>query len=203
MRSLLIVLLRQIKRYGESLNGRTVKNKGNQMSTVNPYWPDGTTLPLIFNGTLAAPGHADNRVQAYNFRLCVTQNTSNMLPWPKPANYNPRDWELLRRMHAVQSLHNATTKPIRGVRGAPSCNTAPVPNSKYDMNNCGGLSSDFLMGSWTYPNASYADRQTIWAAHRDYVQGLLWTLSTEFNSIPGWGLCKDEFPATNGFPPAL
>lgn len=44
---------------------------------VNPYWPDGTTLPFIFNGTVAPAGHADNRVQAYNFRLCVTQNTSN------------------------------------------------------------------------------------------------------------------------------
>lgn len=101
-------------------------------------------------------------------------------------------------------MHNkGVLQGVGGIAGAPSCNCGGVPNSKYDMNNCGGFSSDFLMGSWLYPNASYPERQEIWSAHRDYVQGLLWTLSTEFKSIPNWGLCKDEFPATGGFPPAL
>lgn len=42
-------------------------------------------------------GGGDKKVQSYNFRLCVTRNTSNMLPFPKPVGYNPATWELLRR----------------------------------------------------------------------------------------------------------
>lgn len=182
--------------YGESLNGRSLQNNGNQMSSViDPYWDDGTTLPFIFNGSVAEPGQADNTVQAYNYRLCVTTNTSNMLPFPRPTDYNPNDWEILRRMHKRGLLD------IHG--GAPSCNCGRLPNNKFDMNNCGGFSTDFLMGSWSYPNASYSERQTIWSAHRDYLQGLLWTMSTELNITQGWGLCKDEFIETGGFPPAL
>jgi hypothetical protein len=48
---------------------------------------------------LAAPlGSGDNKVQGYNYRLCVTQNASNMVPFPKPANYNTSEWELLRKL---------------------------------------------------------------------------------------------------------
>ena len=52
-----------------------------------------------------------------------------------------------------------------------------MPNGKYDMNNCGGLSSDFIGQSWNYPEANYSTRRAIWAAHRDYQQGLLWTMA--------------------------
>jgi hypothetical protein len=77
--------------YNESLNGRTVHNSGNQFgAAVNPYWPDGTTLPFIFNGTVAPPGASDKRVQAYNFRMhsasfLVKIFHSRMFSNPTPA----------------------------------------------------------------------------------------------------------------------
>ena len=173
-----------------------------------------TPLPLIFdgaftfpNGTVvlvpeAAPGGADTLVQSYNFRLCVTRNATNALPFVRPAGYDPARWELLRRL-AAASPGGWPYHP-----GMPSSNTAPVPGyQKYDMNNGGAVSSDFVGGSWAYPEASYADRRAIWRAHKAYLQGLLWTLANDPTlpapRLDGWGLCKDEFPATAGFPPSL
>ena len=84
--------------------------------------------------------------------------------------------------------------------GYPSCNTAAVPNSKYDMNNCGGISSDFIGHSDKYPEASYEERRKIWLDHLNYQQGLLFTLQNDPNipqtvrdEMNSWGLCKDEF----------
>jgi hypothetical protein len=74
-----------------------------------------------------------------------------------------------------------------------------VPGGKYDMNNCGGLSSDFIGQSWGYPEANYSERRTIWEAHRSYQQGLLWAMahdpempSAVSAGMRGWGLCADE-----------
>jgi hypothetical protein len=83
--------------------------------------------------------------------------------------------------------------------GCRSCNTQRVPGGKYDMNNCGGLSSDFIGQSWGYPEANYSERRTIWEAHRSYQQGLLWAMahdpempSAVSAGMRGWGLCADE-----------
>ena len=63
---------------------------------VSPYADDGTLITPLTTGEFAAPlGSGDKLVQAYNFRLCTTENRSNKVPWPKPANYNRSDWELL------------------------------------------------------------------------------------------------------------
>ena len=54
---------------------------------VSPYADDGTLItPLITDAFAAPKGSGDKFVQAYCFRLCTTQNKSNMVPWPKPTN---------------------------------------------------------------------------------------------------------------------
>eukprot|EP00051_Salpingoeca_urceolata_P005992 m.79717 g.79717 ORF g.79717 m.79717 type:complete len:670 (+) comp14635_c0_seq1:59-2068(+) len=187
--------------YNESLAGNTGGRSGNQFTVVvDPYDKDGQPLPHFYTGDPGIPGEADKKVQSYNFRLCVTKNVSNQIAFPKPAGYDASEWELLRRYVAA----------LGGQYRVPSPNTAPVPNSKYDMNNGGPVSSDFIGASWDYPEANYSYRQEIWRRHRDYQQGLLWTLTND-PGIPehvrdeakAWGLCKDEFPATNGFAAAL
>lgn len=194
--------------YNETLNGNTGGRSGNQFSsTVDPFGADGEPLPFVSRGTPAPPGQADKKVQAYNFRLCLTQNMSNAAPFPMPESYSPADWELLRRIYA-SGEPGQELAPMR--HGAPSCNNAPVPGGKTDMNNCGSMSSDLIGGSWEYPEANYTQRQAIWRQHRDYVQGLLYTLAHD-DGIPaavratmaGWGLCKDEFPDSGHWPPAL
>ena len=192
--------------HNESLAGRTTSG-GNEFSVVvDPYDASGQPIPLMRNNGVGpgVPGQADKKVPSYNFRLCLTQNASNMLPWPKPANYDPRRFELVRR------FYNANGGKIGSEAKVPSCNNAPVPNGKTDMNNCGGVASDFIGGSWTYPDANYTQRRAIWAAHRDYQQGLHWTCAHDpampaaiRASMAKWGLCKDEFVESGGWPPAL
>lgn len=64
---------------------------------MDPYFEDGSLLPLVYGGPATQPGHGDSKVTAYNFRLCVTTNTSNQLAWTKPARYNASQYELFRR----------------------------------------------------------------------------------------------------------
>ena len=183
--------------YNESLGGRQARNAGHEFArAVDPFDASGKLLPLVT--ALPAdgrPGDADDRVQAYNFRLCVTNRSSNRLPFARPAGYDAARWELLRRSRSPQSV------------ATPTANMGAVPNGKYDANNAGPISTDFVGGSSSYPEASYAQRRAIWTAHREYTEGLLYTLATDpelpTRLDPRWGYCADEFNATGGFPPAL
>eukprot|EP00041_Stephanoeca_diplocostata_P019102 m.405862 g.405862 ORF g.405862 m.405862 type:complete len:469 (-) comp21211_c0_seq2:133-1539(-) len=131
-------------------------------------------------------------------------------------SYDPAMFELVRRTYATSTSDNSSNANKvssgtgTGRPGVPSCNNAPVPGGKTDMNNCGGVSSDLIGGSWDYPDANYSYRKTIWESHRYYVQGLLWTMAHDPAIDPAvragmakWGLCKDEFTASDNWPPAL
>lgn len=199
-------------KFGEGLAGRTVGPHSNQFDiAVNPFDAAGHMLPLLSPADHTPLGAGDKKVQSYNFRLCVTKNATNMLPFPKPADYNPATWELLRRYAKACFPTDDVTEAQRGCQfGFPSCNTQPVPGGKYDMNNCGGMSSDFIGQSWRYPEANYTERRDIWRAHRDYQMGLLYSMANDpgmpvavRNGMQSWGLCKDEFPALQGWAPAL
>ena len=191
--------------------GRAVGPHSNQFNlAVNPFDASGQMLPLLSPPDRTPVGEGDKKVQSYNFRLCVTKNATNMLPFPKPVGYDPATWELLRR-YAKACFPDGSTEAQRGCQfGFPSCNTAPVPGGKYDMNNCGGMSSDFIGQSWNYPEANYTERQDIWRGHRDYQMGLLFTMANDpampaavRNGMKPWGLCADEFAASQGWAPAL
>lgn len=186
--------------YNEQLAGVVVPNHKNQFTVaVNPFDDDGNVLPLITPGPRGLPHQGDEKIQAYNFRLCVTNDASNRVPFAMPESYNPDDWELFRRMNAI-------SPPTQ----VPSCNTSPLQNNKYDMNNCGAISSDLIGGSWAYPEANYSQRAVIWQQHKNYTQSLLWFLSSDL-SVPlnireemvTWGLCADEFTETENWPPQL
>ena len=162
--------------YNESLAGFRTNATENQFSlSVDPF--DTTTgqplpltaLPPDLSLHREVEGMADNRVQAYNFRLCVTQVQSNSVPFPKPAKYDRTRFELFRR-YAVKCAHLNSSHSKLCELDFPSCNTQRVPNLKYDMNNCGGISSDFIGGSLQYPDATYNDRKEIWLQHLQYQQ---------------------------------
>eukprot|EP01047_Picozoa_sp_COSAG01_P125361 COSAG01_NODE_54402_length_332_cov_0.802575_1_plen_105_part_10 len=91
-------------------------------------------------------------VQAYNFRLCTTQNKSNMVPWPRPPRYNRSDWALLLK-YAQMPVNQGKTVPSQG--GLGGNNHGVVPNGKHDMNNGGLISTDCVGCSWLYPNSTY------------------------------------------------
>ena len=192
-----------VDKYCESLAG--VREGGSDhafKATVNPLAPDGSLLSFVEEADGSRVRAGDDRIPSYGFRLCVTQHRNISLPFSRlrPRNYRAQDWELLRRLE-VKRMH----------RRLPSCNTKPVPNGKYDMNSCGPMSTDFVGASRGYATATYAQRRSIWHAHREYTQGLLYTLAVDPGLRPStllnetWGLCADEFTSSRfpGFPPTL
>ena len=196
-----------IEQYGESWAGRQPirPDKHNFSVAVSPFvnGKDGVLLPLIHERTMVKEGEADHGVQAYCFRLCLTDRPENRLPFPKPANYDPNQFELLKRF-----LRKAG--PQFGAGQLMSL-SGRLPNDKIDVNSIGPISTNLLDGSsWEYPNANYAQRQAIWDRHLQYTQGLLYFLAndpdvpdpirTEMNR---WGLCQDEFVDTDHWPHQL
>jgi hypothetical protein len=192
--------------YGESLNGiRDVTPKHQFIVKVDPFVIPGDAssglLPLMKEMTIGQPGDADYRVQAYNFRICLTSVDSDRLPFTPPPGYDPKQFELLARY--IQALQAAG----KSLNQQSFLDWHVLPGKKTDINNNGAISTDFIGMSWEYPNAGYADRRHIWHATRDYVQGLFYFLATDPRSPPKmremlakWSPCKDEFTDTGGWP---
>jgi len=147
------------------------------------------------------PGDEDNRVQAYNYRLCFTTNAANRLPLEPPSSYDSSRYELLARY--FEALLAAGHKP----KLSEFWNPIWLPNQKTDINNNGGFSTDFIGANWDYPEATYEVRERIAHQHEEYTRGFLTFLATS-PRVPAniraemklWGPCKDEFQSTGGWP---
>jgi hypothetical protein len=190
-------------KYGETLNGVQTKNatKHQFVAGVDPYVKKGDKssglLPNLHDGGPGEEGAGDARVQAYNFRMCLTDAKDNQIPFTKPAGYDERDYELLLRNFEA------------GETRAP-WNPILMPNRKTDVNNNHGFSSDYIGESYDWPNADHATREKIFERHLRYQQGLMWTLVSNprvpekiRNDVSRWGLCKDEFHDFGGWPHQL
>ena len=184
--------------YGEWLAGRTELLPGHHQFkyAVSP-WRDGKLLPFITPQEKLAPtGEGDGKFQSYCFRLCLTDRPENRIPIAQPDHYNPDDYELARR--CIQS------------GGDVSLGIARVPNGKSDANSGGPVSSNLLGAAWEYPEAGPQRRREIWEQHLRWAHGLVWFLQND-PSVPEkqrarmrqWGLCKDEFQDTGGWPHQL
>lgn len=185
--------------YGETANGvQTRLAKSHQLFPgIDPYIkpgdPSSGLLPHIDPTGPGEEGGADKRVQAYCFRMCLTDHPDNRIPFAKPEGYDPLWYELL--------LRNFES----GERRVPWINSA-MPNRKSDTNNKHGVSTDFIGQNYDYPEASYAERERIVAQHRLYQQGLMWTLANHprvpeavRNEVARWGMTKDEFVEGHGW----
>lgn len=195
--------------YNETLDGARGETPKHQfLEPVDPYLmpgdPQSGLLPLIQPGDGGVPGASDHCVQAYNFRLCLTQDPSNKRPIKPPAKYDPARYELLVRY--VEALVAAGKPPKLG----DLMHIQPMPNGKTDINNNGAVSTDFIGGDYEYPDADYAKRAQIWQAHEDYTRGFLHFLATSprlpenlRREMQSWGLANDEFRDTEGWPHQL
>lgn len=197
--------------YGETLNGVHKRDLDTTMTGqksrnsinhnfvggVDPYVVKGNKssglLPFINPQDPGPHGAGDNKVQAYCYRMCLTDHPDNRIPFAKPANYNERDYELLLRNYEA------------GEKGFPWINSQ-MPNRKTDTNNRTGFSTDFIGQNYTYPEASYEERERIAERHRQYQQGLMWTLAyhermPDFikKEVSRWGTSKDEFEREDGW----
>ncbi len=195
--------------YHETLNGVREKTPKHQFTVnVDPYIKAGDVksglVPFIQDESLGTPGAADRCVQAYNFRLCLTQNATNKLPIQPPPEYRESDYELLARY--IEALV-AAGKPAKL---GNLMHIQPMPNGKTDINNNGAFSTDFIGRNYDYPEASYRRRFGIWKAHENYTRGFLHFLATSSRvpesirtEMQSWGLCRDEFKDTGGWPHQL
>ena len=187
--------------YGEKWNGVQTgvlhhrHNFGMLKQPVSPYIvPDDSKSGVIWGVSAQSPGvfgAGDKKVQAYCYRLCLTDLPENRVPISKPAGYDASHYELLLRIFATGWRETFNKFD-------------PLPNRKTDVNNHGPMGFDFIGGNYDYPEASYERRREIVRAHRNYQQGLLYFIAND-PRVPSdvqrrmqkWGLPKDEF-ADNG-----
>ncbi|MFD2832645.1 FAD-dependent oxidoreductase [Gramella sp. AN32] len=164
---------------------------------ISPYVIPGDStsgvLPRISTAPPGEQGSGDKRVQAYNYRLCTTNAEGNVVPFEKPENYDPAEYELLRR------VFKAGRHAMFG--------GGKIPNKKRDVNNVGPFSSDNIGMNYDYPEASYEEREKILEEHINYHKGLLYFWGHD-ESVPEnlrdninkWGLAKDEFVDNDHWP---
>jgi hypothetical protein len=185
-------------KYGETNNGiRTDTTHKQHDKPIDPYVTPGDAKSGLIYGVQDTPlgehGAADDSIQGYCFRLCLTKAPKNRLPIEKPASYNPVHYEMQRRYLAAG-----------GVISPPH---AAVPNGKSDPGTWHSLASNFTGWNHRYPIASYAERETMLNASRDYIHGLYWFMAHD-DAVPAkqreawaaWGLCNDEFTDNGGWP---
>jgi len=187
--------------YGEDYNGVQAKidlkyKHHNFLPGVDPYVEKGNAasglLPFIDPTGPGKEGAGDKRVQAYCYRMCLTDHPENRIPFVKPEGYDPLWFELLLRNFEA------------GRQGIWI--NSDMPNRKTDTNNYGGFSTDFIGQNYDYPEASYAEREKIAARHLLYQQGLMWTLANHprvpehvRKEVSRWGMCRDEFTEGQGW----
>lgn len=187
--------------YGEQWNGvqtGVLHHRHYFMSDISPYVipgdPTSGLLPRISPDPPGEYGAADHRVQAYCFRMCLTNHPENRVPFAKPEGYDPAQYELLLRV-----LESGWRELFDKYD--------PIPNLKTDTNNHGPFSTDNIGMNYDYPDASYERRREIIREHETYQQGLLYFMANDSRvpedvrkAVGAWGLAKDEFLDNNHWP---
>lgn len=191
--------------YGETISGveRALAKNHQFNKGVSPYVkpgdPSSGLLPYVEPDTDEPEGAGDGRVQAYCFRMCLTDEPSNRIPFVKPEGYDPKNYELLLRNLEAIDPDTFVKKAAKFWEFMPWINSR-MPNRKTDTNNRSGFSTDFIGQNHAWPEASYKEREKMLKAHLDYQMGLMWTLANNprvpepiRSRVAQWGTCKDEF----------
>ncbi len=188
--------------YDETLNGvQTARATKNQLpGGIDAYVRQGDPASGLLPGVNTDPGEdgsGDHRLQAYCFRMCLTDVPRNRVPVDKPADYDEARYEILFRAIEAGQQDRFFTLSL-------------MPNRKTDSNNSGGISNDFIGMNYEYAEADYDTRARIIAAHESWQKGLLWTLQHHPRVPPTirekygqWGLPRDEFVDNGHWPHQL
>jgi hypothetical protein len=185
------------KDFGESLAGKQYPKAKMKISGLGA---DGKPLPLITTTDAGPEDEGDKNVMVYSFRLCVTKDAANHVPFPKPANYDSARFEVVRRYFAKEK------RPVL------PWDLYPLPGNKLDANN--GIWKHFSMGlvgacnGWS--EADEAGRAAIWEAHKQYTLEFYHFLTTDAGvpekireEMSELGLCRDEFADYEHWAPQL
>jgi hypothetical protein len=202
-------------RYGETLNGIQTRNTVNHVFThdsqrphppwplpevarVSPYVvaddPESGLLPGVNADPGGEDGAGDHRVQAYCYRLCLTDAPDNRVPLDPPEGYDERDFELLFRMF------EAGEERVPWLPGG-------MPNRKNDTNNRWAVSMNLIGAADAYPEASYARRRAIERKHIYWQRGVMYALAHHprvpehvREAVRPWGYAADEFTDNDHWP---
>ncbi len=222
--------------YGESLGGQWQEISWRNVYQfcrlpLSPFVeagdPGSELLPEIASEPAGKPGEGDFKVQAYNFRMRLSDKAGK-LPFPKPPGYQPGRYALLGRfLNADPDLVfplNYTTAPMTD---------GPVQMRNGDSNNAGSFSSDYVGGNYRWPDGSYQTgsfavlpaprrgspiafhdlyqlRERIFQDHVTYQQGLMYFLANDpqvpkalQQRVNSFGLDPQEFTKTGYWPHQL
>ena len=190
--------------YNETYNGVQLRDKHQFLDGIDPYKtpgkPESGLLWGISDEKLLPQGSGDNKVQAYNFRICLSRDPKNMIPIMQPEDYDSTRYELLIRM-----LEKEPNRPFNLIL-KPDL----MPNDKLDINNNGPFSTDMIGMNYEYPEASYDERKKITKAHENYVKGLLYFIGHSKrmpkhlrDEMLKWGYPKDEYTDNNHWSPQM
>ena len=167
-------------------------------SDISPYVipgePSSGLLPHISPDDPGNFGEGDDKVQAYCFRMCLSNHPDNRVPFPKPDGYDSTHYELLLRVFNTGRRDYFEKFD-------------PIPNRKTDTNNHGPFSTDNIGMNYDYPEASYARRQEIIKEHEIYQKGLMYFIANDprvpddiQTEMRRWGLAEDEFTDNGNWP---
>lgn len=191
--------------YNETYNGVQLMEGHQFPDGVDPYKiPGDSTSGLLWgisNEKLIGAGSGDKKVQAYNFRICLSDDKNNMAVIERPGNYDSLRYELLLRLFNAQP-------------GKRMLNDyfifSKMPNHKTDINNRGGFSTDMIGMNYDYAEANYSERKKLFKQHEDYTKGLLYFYAHDNrvpeelrNEMQTWGYPKDEYTDNQHWSPQL
>ena len=197
--------------YNETLNGvylaeyRQMSGFHQFPDGIDPYKIPGNPASGLLWGisteTLQPGGTGDQKIQTYNFRICLTNVPENKIPITMPDNYDPQRYELLARLFEAQPEEWDISQYFIWSR---------MPNNKTDVNNRGAFSTDMIDANHEYAEASYDRRAQIFREHLDYTKGLLYFYITDprvpqhlQDFVAQWGYPKDEYPDNDHWTPQL
>lgn len=183
--------------YKETMGGVQIGRRP-VVQKIDPWViPGDSTSGIIARVSPEHPGKncsGDDKIQAYCFRVCMTNHPDNRQPFPKPENYDLTQYEMLARL--FEAGYNEWFNKFD-----------LIPNRKTDTNNHGPFSSDNIGMNYDYPEASYERRKEIIQEHQTYQKGLLYFVANDKRVPEGiraqmnqWGLAKDEFKDNDNWP---
>jgi len=192
-------------KYNETWNGVQMLDKHQFPEGIDPFIvPGDSTSGLLWgisSEKMAMAGSGDKKVQAYNFRMCLTDSIENQIPITKPVDYDAEKYELLLRyIEKKQPLElNWALMHLQ-----------PMPHRKLDINNSGPFSTNLIGENYAYPDAGFSERKQIQKAHVNHINGFFYFLGNDprvpehlRNEMKKWGYPKDEYVDNEHFSPQM
>lgn len=191
--------------YNETINGVQLMDGHQFPDGIDPYKRRGDPASGMVWGVSPNPlepnGMGDKKIQAYNYRICLTNNPVNKVQITRPAGYDSSRYELLLRLIEANPKKRKLNDYFIW---------SAMPNQKTDINNRGGFSTDMIGMNYDYPEGDYSRRREIIREHEEYTKGLLYFYGHDprvpeelRNQMLEWGYPKDEYTDNSNWSPQL